>query len=64
VRQSRSIRSGGPREKQINFRVTPEEDARFLRLAQHYGIPVAAMLRMLVKRDADLLFGADGAGGE
>lgn len=39
------------REKQINFRVSEDEAARFDRVAQHYGIAMAAMLRMLVKAE-------------
>jgi antitoxin component of RelBE/YafQ-DinJ toxin-antitoxin module len=43
------------REKQINFRVSEEEAARFDRVASHYGIALAAMLRMLVKEKYDAL---------
>jgi hypothetical protein len=43
------------RTHQCNFRLTDVERDRFFRVAEHYGIPVAAMLRMLVKERADLL---------
>jgi antitoxin component of RelBE/YafQ-DinJ toxin-antitoxin module len=37
------------KKKQINFQVSDEESERFDRVAEHYGIPMAAMIRMLVK---------------
>jgi len=37
------------REKTFNMRLTPEEWARFEAVADHYGLPVASMIRMLVK---------------
>jgi hypothetical protein len=37
------------RDKQINFRVSEDEAARFDRVAEHYGLAMAAMIRMLVK---------------
>ncbi len=40
------------REKQINFRVSREEAERFERVAEHFGLGVSAMIRMLVKREA------------
>jgi antitoxin component of RelBE/YafQ-DinJ toxin-antitoxin module len=43
------------REKQINFRVSEAEAERFERVALHLGIPVAAMIRMLVKREDDAI---------
>ena len=43
------------REKQINFRVSDEEIERFERVAAHFGIPVAAMVRMLVKREEEAI---------
>lgn len=46
------------REKQINFRVSEEEARRFERVAEHHGIPVAAMLRMLVKKEERTILGA------
>jgi hypothetical protein len=39
--------------KQLNFRLSPEEFDRFERVANHYGLPIASMLRMLVKREDD-----------
>jgi hypothetical protein len=41
------------RDKQINFRVSEEEAARFDRVAAHFGLSLAAMLRMLVKEKDD-----------
>jgi hypothetical protein len=41
------------REKQINFRVSDEEAARFDLVAEHYGLAVSASIRMLVKREAE-----------
>jgi hypothetical protein len=43
------------REKQINFKVTPDEAKRFDRVAAHFGIPLAATIRMLVKEKDDAL---------
>lgn len=37
------------REEQLNVRLNPEEAARFQRVADHYGLTPAAMVRMLVK---------------
>lgn len=37
------------REEQLNVRLNPEEQARFKRLAEHYGVSAATMVRMLVK---------------
>jgi hypothetical protein len=39
------------RDKTISMKLTPEEWARFEMVADHYGLPVAFMLRMLVKRE-------------
>jgi antitoxin component of RelBE/YafQ-DinJ toxin-antitoxin module len=46
------------RDKQINFRVSEEEAARFDLVAEHYGLAVSAAIRMLVKREAERLTGA------
>lgn len=43
------------REKLFNLRVSAGEWARFEALAAHYGLSVASVVRMLVKRDADAL---------
>lgn len=40
------------REKQLNVRLTPEEDARFTRVASHFGLSPAALVRMLVIQKA------------
>lgn len=51
------------RDRQINFRVSEEEAERFDRLAAHYGLPVAAMIRMLVKeKDEARAAAAQGSG--
>jgi hypothetical protein len=36
------------REKQLNVRLTPEESDRFDRVAAHFGLSPAALVRMLV----------------
>lgn len=41
------------REKLFTLRMNNEEQARLNLLAAHYGISVAAVLRMLVKERAD-----------
>jgi predicted DNA binding CopG/RHH family protein len=43
------------RDKQINMRVTVEEAERFKRVAAHYGLSIAQMIRMLVKRDDETM---------
>jgi antitoxin component of RelBE/YafQ-DinJ toxin-antitoxin module len=43
------------RAHQQNFRLTKEEKERFERVAKHYGLPIAAMVRMLIKREDDAL---------
>lgn len=40
------------REEQLNVRLSPEEMARFQRVADHFGLSPAAMVRMLVKEKA------------
>ena len=44
-----------PKEKTFKLRLDEEDRERLDRLAAHYGLPVAAALRMLVKREADAL---------
>jgi len=39
------------RERQLNIRLTPEEDARFDRVAKHYGLTVPDVVRLLMKRE-------------
>ncbi|HEY4013775.1 MAG TPA: hypothetical protein VGM06_10575 [Polyangiaceae bacterium] len=39
------------REKTFNMRLTAEEVQTFEMVAGHYGLPVASMLRMLVKKE-------------
>lgn len=41
------------REKQLNLRVSAEELARLELVAEHYGLNIAATIRMLAKREAD-----------
>lgn len=45
------------REKLYNFRVSEEEMARFERVARHFGLSMAQMIRMLVKQEADAIVG-------
>jgi len=47
------------REKQLNIRLSPEESARLEAVAEHYSLSAAAVLRMLVKREHDSLFGIE-----
>ena len=44
-----------PKEQAYKIRLDDADRARLDALAAHYAIPVAAVLRMLVKRDADAL---------
>ncbi len=39
------------RDKQMNLRLGEDEIRMFDALADHYGLSIASMLRMLVKRD-------------
>jgi antitoxin component of RelBE/YafQ-DinJ toxin-antitoxin module len=41
-----------PRGRLLNMRVNDEEWDRLNRLAQHYGVNVSAVIRMLAKREA------------
>lgn len=41
-----------PRGRLLNMRVNDEEWERLNRLAEHYGVNVSAVIRMLAKRDA------------
>lgn len=41
------------RTKQFAIRLSSEERARVDRLAEHYGLDVAALLRMIVKKEYD-----------
>lgn len=49
---------GSMREKQLNIRLSPEEAARLEMVAGHYSLSAAAVLRMLVKREHDILVDA------
>jgi hypothetical protein len=51
------------REKQVNFRVNEDEAAQFDRVAAHYGLSVAAAIRMLIKERADALTAAHQSSG-
>ena len=39
------------RDTQLNLRLSPDERERFDRVAEHYGVNMANMIRMLVKRE-------------
>lgn len=43
------------RERQINVRVSEAEGVRMDAVAEHYGLNPQALLRFLVKREADTL---------
>lgn len=43
------------RNRQLNIRVSEEEVDRLEDLAEHYGISTSAVLRMLVKRESDMV---------
>ena len=45
------------REKLFNMRLSEEEAARLERLAAHYGLNAAGVIRMLLKREEDALAG-------
>ncbi len=40
------------RERQLNIRLSEEESGRFERVADHYGLNIAATIRMLFKEKA------------
>ena len=44
-----------PRERQLNIRMNEEEAARFARVAAHYTLNAAQLIRMLVKREDDAI---------
>lgn len=39
------------RDKNLTMRLTAEEWARFEAVAEHYGLPVAFMVRMVIKKE-------------
>jgi hypothetical protein len=41
------------RQRLFTMRMSEEEYARATLVAQHYGLPLAATVRMLLKREAD-----------
>jgi hypothetical protein len=41
------------RERQLNIRLSEEEADRLERVAEHYGLNVPSLIRMLVKREDD-----------
>ena len=43
------------RDKTFNMRMSAEEWQRFEAIARHYEMPVASMIRLLVRREADWL---------
>jgi hypothetical protein len=43
------------RDRTFNMRLTPEEWARFEAVAADHELPVASVIRMLVKREADVI---------
>lgn len=43
------------RERQLNIRLSEDELRRLESLAKHYGLNIASVIRMLVKRDVDAL---------
>ena len=43
------------REKTFNMRLSPEEWTRFEAVAEDYGLPVASMIRLLVKREEETI---------
>lgn len=40
----------------LQMRLRPEDKARLSRLAEHYGIPAADVIRMLAKQECDRVF--------
>jgi hypothetical protein len=47
------------RDLQINIRLTPDEQTRFERVAKHYGLNVANVIRYLVRREEQDIFERD-----
>jgi hypothetical protein len=47
------------RDKTFNMRLTPDEWARFEAVAAAHELPVATVLRMLMKQEADRLTKSD-----
>lgn len=43
------------REKQLNVRLNQQEVERIELLTEHYGIDQSAVIRMLLKREADVI---------
>ena len=43
------------RERQLNIRLSDQEAARLDRVAEHYGLNAAGVIRMLVKREHDAI---------
>lgn len=43
------------RERQINIRLSEDEATRLDRVTSHYGLNVANLFRMLIKREADTI---------
>jgi hypothetical protein len=41
-----------PRSEMVTIRLSPDEHARAERVAEYHGLNVAALFRMLVKREA------------
>lgn len=48
-----TVQEMATRDKQINFRVSEDEADRFERVAAHFNLSLAGMLRMLVKAKDD-----------
>ena len=53
-----TMRATEMREKQVNVRLNPDEHDRAERVAKRYGLTIAYVVRMLLKREHDALFGA------
>ena len=51
------------RDKSLSMRLSSEEWARFEAVAEHYGLPVAFMIRMLVKKE-EIAIQTSPAGGD
>ncbi len=44
-----------PKDQTFKLRLDAEDRKRLERVAEHYSLPVASLLRMLVKREDDAL---------
>jgi len=54
--------TNGDREAQVKVRLSDEDRGRLDRLVAHYALNPSALVRMLIKREADAVERAQGGG--